>query len=64
MEGDTTTMDPIERVNSLLETVRQLQDDLEALKQDLVGDTPAKFNPNTMDVLSHMKDIVKDLKGG
>ena len=57
-------MDPIERVNSLIETARQLQDDLEALKQELTGDTPAKFNPNTMDVLSHMKDIVKDLKGG
>jgi len=55
-------MDPIERINSLLETARQLQDDLEALKQDLVGDTPVKFNPNTMDVLSHMKDIAQDFK--
>jgi hypothetical protein len=57
-------MDPIERIVSIQESLQSVINDLEALKDDLSGEAPVKTSANTMDVLSHMKDIVQNTRGG
>lgn len=64
MYTDTTLMDPIEHINQIIESLRHLQEELEELKLELTGSTPPKFDPNAMDVMSHMRDIADSFKGG
>lgn len=57
-------MDPIEHINQIIESLRQLQGELEELKLELTGTVETRFNPNSMDVLSHMTDIANSFRGG
>lgn len=50
-------MDPITRINEIQDIIRKLMTELEALKSELVGEAPVKFNANDMDILSHLRDI-------
>ena len=57
-------MDPIEHINQIIESLRHLQGDLEELKLELTGSTPPKFDPNAMDIMSHIRDIADSFRGG
>ena len=52
-------MDPIARINRIQSALRDLTGDLEALKQDFIGDSPTSFDADTMGVLQQMRDISK-----
>ena len=55
-------MDPISRISKIQGSLRELVDDLEALKLDLVGEPPVKPNIQQLRVIDQMKDLVS--KGG
>jgi hypothetical protein len=55
-------MDFISRISKIQGSLRELVDDLEALKQELVGEDPVKLNPRQFGILDQMRDLIS--RGG
>jgi hypothetical protein len=52
-------MDLISRITKIQRSLRELVDDLEALKSDFVGETaPVKSDLQHLGVLNQMKDLI------
>ena len=51
-------MDTIDQINKIQETLRELNNQLEVLKDTLSGDTPPAFSKDSMRVKDHLKSIV------
>lgn len=61
---ERNSVDPIERISNIQESLKRLISDLETLKKDLIGEAPISFSAKSMGVMDQLEDIAKNSKMG